>query len=113
MNPVIVSEEPLTVYETKKLLAATKKRDEELTIRGAKCEEYVKLNTPLTQKDADALKKAIIGLEIARLKEDYVCKIIDLLPQNVEDIKVVLSSFTVTVKNDDLKRIDDEIAKFR
>jgi len=113
MNPTVVSEEPLTIYEAKKFLSANKKRDEELTIRGAKCEDYVNQFGALTQKAATELKKALIELEVPRLKEEHICKIIDLMPMNTDDIKVILSGYTVTIKNDDLKRIDDLLAQNR
>lgn len=113
MNPTVVSEEPLTIYDAKKFLSANKKRDEELTIRGAKCEDYVNQFGTLTQKAAGELKKALVELEVPRLKDEHICKIIDILPLNTEDIKVVLSGYNVTIKNDDLKRIDDVLAQHR
>lgn len=113
MNPTVISEEALTSYEVKKHLKQIKKRDEELSFRGQKVEEYLKQFTPLTDKASTELKEKLVGLEVPRLKEEHIAKLIDIMPLTEEDIKVVLSSFTVTIKKDDLKRINDTLAEYR
>ena len=112
-QPTIISEEPLNVYEAKKEIAALKKRDEELGFRATRCDEYVSQFTPLTQKDAKALKEELTSLEIPRLKEEHVAKLIDIMPFNADDIKTVLSGYALTVKNENVAKIEEALAKYR
>jgi DNA-directed RNA polymerase subunit F len=113
MNPTIVSEQPLSIYDVKKLLKETKKRDSELSLRAQKCDDYVGQFAKLPEKSYKELKESLIALEIPRLKEEHICKLIDINPLGVEDVKLILSSYTVTVKNDDVKRIDAVFAEYR
>ncbi|MFT4312435.1 MAG: hypothetical protein ACMXYF_04360 [Candidatus Woesearchaeota archaeon] len=112
-QPTPITEEPITIYEAKSVLKSIKKRDEELSFRSQKTDEYIKENTPLTEKAAKELKTELLALEIPRFKEDMICKIIDVMPLNVEDIKIVLSGYNLTIKQENLKAIDDVLAKFR
>jgi DNA-directed RNA polymerase subunit F len=113
MNPTVVSEQPLSMYDVKKLLKDAKKKDEHLSIRSQKCDDYVGQFAKLSDKAAKELKEKLVELAIPRLKDEHICKLLDINPLNVEDIKMILSSYTVTVKNDDLKRIDDVFAEYR
>ncbi len=112
-NPEIVFEEPLSSYDVKKNLKVLKKRDEELGFRANRCEAYVNQFTPLTDKDATALKKELVELEIPRLKDEHIIKLVDILPHSVDDIKLILSGYALTIKSENLKKIEDILAKYR
>ncbi|MFT7615294.1 MAG: DNA-directed RNA polymerase subunit F [Candidatus Woesearchaeota archaeon] len=112
-NPIILSETSLNVVEVKKEIASIKKRDEELGLRSQRCEEYINQFAKLTQKAASEIKEKITSMEVPRMKEEYVNKLIDIMPVNEEDIKVVLSGYGVTVNKDNLKKINDVLDDFR
>lgn len=112
-TPKIISEQPLSLYDVKKELKVIKKRDENLSVRANRVNDYVELFTPLSEKDAAELKVKLIGLEIPRLKEEYVDKIIDIMPLSQDDVKVVLTGYGVTIKNDHVQKIIDTLAEYR
>jgi len=105
----IISEQAVTMAHVKKELEKIKKRDEELSFRSAKTEEYLKELQSF--KKAGELAKKIEGLKIPRLKEEQIVKIVDILPKTAKDLKTILSNFTVTVSAENLKKIADLCAK--
>lgn len=106
----ILEETPLSMAQLKGELERIKKRDKELNFRAAKTEDY--LNQVVTIKDADTLFKNLVGLNVPRLKEQHICKIIDVLPKTADDLKVVLQGYTLTVNNPNLKKIVEAINEF-
>ena len=113
MKPVIVEELPLNGAELKSALENIQKRDGELSFRGNKTLEYLNQLTLPAPKKAGELKKKLEELNIPRLKDTHVHKIIDVMPKYVEDLKVLLQGYTITVKDEHLKKILDVIAEFR
>jgi len=107
----IIAENPISTYELKEELEKIKKRDKELNFRAARTEEF--LNQTATLKKASELHDKIVKLNIPRLKENHIKKIIDILPINLSDLKVVLQGYTVNVNNDSMKKIIDTINKFQ
>ena len=112
-TPTIISEQPLSLYDVKKELKVIKKRDENLSVRANRVNDYVELFTQLSEKDAAELKEKLTALEIPRMKEEYVDKIIDIMPVSSDDVKVVLTGYGVTIKNDHVQKIIDTLAEYR
>lgn len=106
----ILSEKPLDMVEIKQELEKIKKRDKELNFRANKTEEYV--NQFITSKDSSELIAKITKLDITRLKEHYIKKIVDILPTTVNDLKLILQGYTITINNENMKKIVDTINKF-
>ena len=102
----VISEQPITFSELKDRLSKIEKRDEELSFRGKKTKEYLDVATKLKLKDVKDLKKKIGELGVMRLKEKQIVKLINILPQDIDSIKVVLGSDSITSK-EDLKKILD------
>jgi len=112
MKPKIIEEKALCMSEVKDFLSKIKKRDEELNFRANKTDEYISSVNVISLKKAKELKDKIISLEIPRLKEHHILKIIDTLPNTVDELKVVLQGYTVTVNSDNQKRIVGVISEF-
>ena len=106
----IISETPINIYTLKKELERIKKRDNELNFRANKTEEY--LNQLATVKNPDELFKKITDLNIPRLREPHIHKIMDIAPTTVNELKVVLQGYTVSLSNESLKKIVDTISEF-
>lgn len=109
----VVNKEPLSLVEVKSALDKIKKRDEELNFRSNKTLEYLKTLPITTKKDFKELYGKIEALEIPRLKNIHIKKIIDIMPINVDDLKMILSGYTITVNNDNLKKIMDVVKAHR
>jgi len=101
----VLEKNPIGILELKKELAAIKKRDGELNFRSQRTEEYVNELAKLSQKDTNTLIKKIRDLELPRLKEEHIRKIVDIVPQNEKQLKVILSGYTLTVNAENMKKI--------
>ena len=106
----IISETPVDMYQLKKELERIKKRDNELNFRANKTEEY--LNQITTLKNADDLFSKLTHLDIPRLKEHHIHKIIDIAPRTINELKVVLQGYTITINNESMKKVVDTINEF-
>ncbi len=96
----IVSETSINMYQLKKELERIKKRDNELNFRANRTEEY--LHQIATIKNSEELFDKIMKLNIPRLKEQHIHKIIDVAPTTVNDLKVVLQGYTITLNNESM-----------
>lgn len=113
VKPEILEKRPVSIPEVKDMLKGIHKRDEELSFRGGKTEDYVNEIAALTFKKAKELTVKIEELEVPRLKPEHIIKIIDTLPDSPEQLKVILSGFNITIVKDNLKKIVDALDEFR
>lgn len=106
----IIAETPINIYHLKKELEKIKARDSELNFRANKTEEF--LNNVATLKNSSELYDKLMKLNIPRLKEQHIHKIIDIAPTSANDLKVVLQGYTVSINNESIKKIVDSINEF-
>jgi DNA-directed RNA polymerase subunit F len=107
----IVSEQPMMMAEIKESLQSIKEK-EELNFRAAKTLEHLERFCSLKKKKADELLAELKKLDIPRLREQHLIKLVDLLPITENDVKVVLQSFAVTVTAENLKKIAETIQPY-
>lgn len=110
--PNIIEEKPITMAELKAELDDIKKRDKELSFRSNKTQEYL---SQFSKKDYNKVKELIEKIEklkIPRLKEEHIVKIIDVMPQSLDDLKSLLQGYTVTIKQENMKKIVEVVKKF-
>lgn len=107
--PEIIKEIPISIAQAKLEIEKIKKRDKELGFRTLRTEEYL---NQFANKASVKLMESLKKLDIARLKDEHIVKIADLLPITIEDLKIVLQGYTVTVTKDNMKKIVDEVNKF-
>jgi len=108
-NPEIVSDVPICEFELKKELESNLQRDKELNFRAGKTVEYLNDVVKVNFSKGKDIKKAIESLNIPRMKPDAVVKIVDIMPTNEEDLKMVLQSYSITVSQANVKAILDAI----
>ncbi len=101
----IISETPITFAELKDQMSKIEKRDTELSFRGNKTKEYLNMTTQLKLKDAKEIKKKIEELGVLRLKDKQIAKIINILPKDLDSLKVISSDSMAS--KEDLKKILD------
>ena len=113
MNPKILSEEPITMVQIREELKKIKKRDKELNFNANKTFDYLNELTSFKEEDFDKIIKEINKLEIPRLKEQHIYKIIDLVPESVEELKVILQGYTITISKENMQSIVDVVKKYK
>jgi len=99
-----ITSEPLTLAEARSILEKIKERDTEFGFRSGKTYEYLTSVNPADEKAAGEMKKKIAELNIPRLKPEHIAKIIDMKPETLDELKVILQSVTIT--NENLKKIE-------
>ncbi|MBI4016504.1 MAG: hypothetical protein HY363_02310 [Candidatus Aenigmarchaeota archaeon] len=112
MKANVVSETPVCQAEVKEVLDEVKKRDGELSFRAQKTFDYLEQFAPLSRKKADDLFKKLQSLEVPRMKDAYIWKLVDILPKDGKDIKTILQGYAITVSSENLKKLADVIAEF-
>jgi DNA-directed RNA polymerase subunit F len=100
----IISSEPLSMAESLALLE--KEGEVETEIIG-----FIKKFNKLNPKDAVDLKKELNDLQIIKIKPDYITKMIDLLPENSEELNKIFVD--VSLDEDEIKKILDTIKKYK
>lgn len=108
-KPKIVKETAMNLAEVKDELGKIKKRDGELNYRANKTEEYLNTVVKLSGKKVKDFYKALEDLQIPRLREQQLHKIVDTCPQTVKELKVILQGYTVTVSNENMQKVVDVV----
>ncbi len=111
-KPEILSETPMNIVELKHDLDRIKKRDKELNFRAQKTEDYLNHIVHMTGAKGKELYEKIEKLNVPRLKEAHIHKLIDNLPSTVEAVRAVLQGYVVTVSNENLKKMAELIAEY-
>ena len=101
----IIEEKPLPLIEIKEVLEEIEKRDGELNFRSNKVKEYLDVFAQKDLKKTKDLIKKIKDLNIPRLKETQIVKIIDIGPKDLDSLRTVLISEDTPVRQEDLSRI--------
>lgn len=112
-TPNVVSMTPINLVQLKAKLAEVKERDGELNFRSSKTDEYLNQFSLISEKKADELYNKLVELNIPRLKDEHYHKIIDIMPTKLEDVKAVLSGYSLTVTNENLKKIATLVEEYQ
>jgi DNA-directed RNA polymerase subunit F len=110
--PKVLEEEPITMSEMKLELSRIKRRDGELNYRANKTEDYLNQFVSLSGKKAEELTKKLQELEIPRLKDLHIKKIVDILPATPEDVKIALEAYPITVNAENIKKIVSTVEEY-
>lgn len=102
----VKEEKPLSLIEVKNIINDIKKRDKELNFRTNKISEYLDVFASKQDlKKTQELKQKIKNLDIPRLKDKHIAKIIDIAPKDLETLKVLFVGEDINLQQEDLERI--------
>jgi len=107
----VISETPVNSSEVKKYLEGIKEHDKELGFRAQRTYEHLETIGVLAAKKAKEIEGALTKLDIPRMKEQHVHKLIDVLPKTQDEVKLILQGYALTVTNENCKKIADTIAE--
>ena len=111
-NPEFVEENTVCLTDVKEIIDKVEKRDKELNYRSNKAKEFLESFPVLSKAKREELKKKLVGLDLTRLKEEYINKIIDYPPQDVNDLKVVLLAYPLSLPKKDQDSIIGAVKDF-
>jgi DNA-directed RNA polymerase subunit F len=112
-NIEVLEKRPVSIAEVKDVLKKIHKRDEELSFRGGKTEEYVNDVAALSLTKTKQCVKALADLDLPRLREDHFIKIVDTMPESPEHLKVIMSGFNLTITKENLTKIVGVLDEYR
>ncbi len=107
-----LEEKPLAMADLKEELKEIKKRDEELSFRAAKVAEQLDTVKVVKPKEAEELFSAIEKLNVPRLKEMHIYKIIDLMPSDMTQLKNIIQGFSLTITAENLNKILETVQEY-
>jgi DNA-directed RNA polymerase subunit F len=99
---MIIERKPLSMVEAKGYID----KDSGTDIMG-----FVKKFIILKPDKAKELKEKIMGLDLLKVKEEHIIKIIDLMPETAEDINKIFSD--VSLDEDETKKLLETIKEFK
>ncbi|MFH1503341.1 MAG: hypothetical protein ABIE36_01665 [Candidatus Diapherotrites archaeon] len=100
---MIKNSTPLSMAESLEYLA--KDKDSEKTTK-----EFIKKFVKISQKEAKELRKKLSELNLVKVKNEDICKLIDLLPERPEEVNKIFVD--VNLDEDEIKKILDTIREF-
>ena len=112
MEPKIISQTPVTLAELKEEITKIKQREKEPSIRITRMEDYLNAFAEITPEQGKELRAALTKLAINRLKDEHICKIVDILPKTVNELKVVMQGYALSLTNDASNKIVEAINEF-
>lgn len=101
---MILGKKQLSMAESMEFLE--KEGDSEADARG-----FIKKFIKLKFKDAQELRKKLEALELIKMREEYLIKVIDLMPENAEDLNKIFND--TSLDEDETKKILDTIKEFK
>ncbi len=105
----VIEESPVTLVELKVALKSLASGKEQESFRIEKTKAYLEAFATESEKETKNLTQKITDLNIPRLKERQIIKIIDLMPKDLDSLKMMFSAENLTIKDEDLKKILDVI----
>lgn len=112
MEPKIVSQTPVSLVELKQEIGRIKQREKEPSIRITRTEDYLNAFVEITPEQGKELQAAISKLAVNRLKDEHICKIVDLLPRTTAELKLIMQGYAVSLTNDALNKIVEAVNEF-
>ncbi|MBS3118997.1 hypothetical protein J4417_04980 [Candidatus Woesearchaeota archaeon] len=113
VKPEFLEEKPLTMAEVAAEIKDIERRDTELDFRSNKTKEYLEMVEIISEDKAKKLKKKIEELNFTRLKEVHIVKLIDLLPQTADEVKVILQAYSLNLSKKDMESLAEAIKEFK
>ncbi len=101
----ILDKKPLSLSEVKAKIEQVKERDTELSFRANKVNDYLANYSLLSVEDAEKLFAELAELDISRVREAQIKKIMDFLPETEEDLKAIMNSYGISLSEENKKKI--------
>ncbi len=101
---MIIEEKSLSIAEASEFL--NKDSTENTEIIG-----FVKKFISTDSKKAQELREKLIKLDLIKLREEHISKIIDLMPDNKDDLNKIFVD--LTLEEDEISKILDTIKEFK
>jgi DNA-directed RNA polymerase subunit F len=103
-----IKETFVPIAKVKEILEEIKDKNYEQKLAYEHAKKFSKLDT----KKAEALIKELSSLEMRKLKDDQIVKIVDIMPKDIEDLKVILEKSTMKLSEEEMQKILEIVKKY-
>ena len=103
-NYEIVSKEAIPQIEVLDQIKK-KAKDTELTYREEKTMEYLKKFSKMKMTEYKKAKSELISLEIPRLEEEHIVKILEIMPKNGTELRAIVSHSGTVLVDENVTKI--------
>ena len=101
---MIKTRRPVSMAEVEEILKETKTENKELI-------GFIKKFVNLSAKEAEKMKDELGALNMLKMKEEYIVKIIDLLPEDSIDLNKIFNE--ITLDENERTQILDIVKKYK
>ncbi|MDP3733746.1 MAG: hypothetical protein Q8R37_00825 [Nanoarchaeota archaeon] len=112
VSPQFITEKALSLADVQRIFNDVEKRDTQLNYLSHKAKESLAALTILSTDKKEELSKKLMGLNLTRLKDEHVMKIIDFLPLTMDELKVVLQAYPLSMPKKDQELIVALVKEF-
>ena len=102
-----------TLGEVKDILEKIDKESEEENKRVKQTLNYIKKFTKAKPEKIKSLKKALQDLDIIKLNQKSIAKIIDLMPEEPEDLRKIFFGEDIALEQDEISKILETVKKHK
>ena len=101
--------EVLSMAEVKETLSKYPQSEDNKRVKDVL--EYIKKFSKAKPEKIKEIKKALNELNLLKLKPKHIAKILDLMPEDIEDVRKIFVGEDVTLDQDEINAILDSIKK--
>ena len=101
---MIIDLKPLSLAESEALIDESEEDKQEI-------KTFIKKFCKISEKDAKKLREEIEGLESMRIKADHITKIIDVLPEDAEDVTKIF--IDTNLNKEEIEGILELVKKYK
>ena len=109
----VLEKSPMSLAELKDCIDLIQKRDKELNFRSGKTLEFLNHFTTINSEKSSELKQKLLALDIPRLKEEHIVKIVDFLPLSIADLDVLIQGYPITIAKENQEKIISVVKDFK
>lgn len=108
-NYEILSKEEVSLSEASKYIS---EKETELTYREEKVNEFLKKHAKLDYEQYEKAKEALIALDIPRIEDQHIIKILNIMPKTGTELRSIVSHDGLVLVDETAKQILDTLKQF-
>jgi len=110
MDFEVLKQKPVAFNEVKEVLSSLDEK--ELNAEQKLALEHINRSKGLSKNKAHELIEELKALSMRKLKLSYIIQIVNLVPKDMEDLRVVLAASSVAFNKADLEKIFSIVSKY-
>ncbi len=110
----INKKEPISLAEIKEILSKSKKEAKESENKKVeKLLEYINKFIKISPENAKKLKEELKALDITKLDDEHIVKIIDIMPEDSDDVRKIFVGSTLSLNQNEIQKLLEVIGKYK